>query len=59
MNISDMTLEQIDEELSQIKKAENAQHAKGRYAGYDGAKVSRQKQLMAAKQKMKLAAKKA
>ena len=59
MNINEMTLEQIDEELSQMKKAENAQHAKGRFGGYDGAKASRQKQLMVAKQKMKLAAKKA
>lgn len=59
MNISEMTIEQIDEELSLLKKEENAQHAKGRYAGYDGAKANRQKQLMMAKQKLKLAAKKA
>ena len=58
MDINEMTLEQINEELALIKKAENAEHAKGRYK-FDGAKVNRQKQLMMRQQKLKLAAKKA
>ena len=57
MDINEMTLEQINEELSLLKKAENGQHAKGRYT-FDGAKVNRQKQLMIRQQKLKLAAKK-
>ena len=58
MNIEEMTIEQIDEELSLLKKEENGQHAKGRYT-FDGGKVNRQKQLTMRKLKLKMAAKKA
>ena len=59
MNIEEMTLEQINEELSLLKKKENSQHASGRYGAYDGANAMRQKQLMVRKQKLALEAKKA